>query len=109
MCDFCRLEDCLKSANPDLQTVLLPPPEGILEKNAALFTAGILHSLGAGLEVRVIGSEIWSCHHGDFKVFWSAYKHGQSGTPRELAKIKPQPIFSLGDLMSGEITKLKMI
>lgn len=100
----CRLENCLET-DPDLQTVLLPPPEGILDKNQAYMTARILHSLGAGLEVRVIGSNVLSSRHGHCRVFWSAYKDEQSGPPKELSKFEPQPIFSLDDFMSGEISK----
>lgn len=103
-CDFCRGEDCLLS-DPGLLTVLLPPPENIYDQAQTELTSHILQNLGAGLEVKVIGNNVYGSRHGDSKIFWSVDKHDQSKIPRELAKQEPEVIFSLGDFITGEISK----
>ncbi|KAL2077961.1 hypothetical protein ACEWY4_025646 [Coilia grayii] len=101
-----RAEDCVLS-DPALETVLLPPPDSILDENQANLTREILQKLGGGLEVRTIDHTVHGSRHGDSKVFWSIDKHDHSRNPRELSKQQPEPIFSFRDYISALMSFIK--
>lgn len=84
-----------------LDTVLLPPPDNILDHRRREKTAEILDSVGGGLEIITLDHIVYGSRHGDTKVFWSADKHERSGVPRELSKQQLEPIFSFKSYIEG--------
>lgn len=81
--------------------VSLPHPGFILDQRQAELTQRILHSLGDGLDVRVLGHAVYGLRRGEVKAFWSLSQYDNTRKPREVSKWEPQPLYLLKDFIQG--------
>lgn len=84
-----------------LHMVSLPSPEFIPDQKQAKLTQRILDSLGHGLDVGVLGHEVYGLRRGDVKAFWSFSRFDDGRTPQEISKLEPQPLYLFKDFIQG--------
>ncbi|XP_038132486.1 interferon regulatory factor 3 [Cyprinodon tularosa] len=86
-----------------LSLVSLPRPDGILDQTQAALTQRLLNSLGNGLDVGTLESVIYGQRRGDVKAYWSLSKFDNSRQPREVSKMKLEPLYYVKEFIQGII------
>lgn len=81
--------------------VSLPSPAFIVDQKQAELTQRILDNLGNGLDVGVLGHMVYGQRRGEVKAFWSFSRFDHSGTPQEISKLGPQPLYLFKDFIQG--------
>ncbi|CAL8303841.1 unnamed protein product [Lota lota] len=90
-----------------LTLVTLPRPPMTFNLQQISLTQRVLDSLGAGVDVGVSGSVVYSHRHGDARAFWSRCKFDRSTEPQEVAKMEPQGLFLFRDFARGILDFIK--
>lgn len=85
-----------------LSLVSLPRPDGILDQTQAALTQRLLNSLGNGLDVGTLENVIYGQRRGDVKAYWSLSKFDNSRQPREVSKMKLEPLYYVKEFIQGE-------
>lgn len=73
----------------------------MLNQTQAKLTQCILDKLGEGLDLGVLGHEVYSQRRGEIKAFWSFSKFDRSITPQEISKLQRQPLYLFRDFLRG--------
>ncbi|XP_037135059.1 interferon regulatory factor 3 [Syngnathus acus] len=84
-----------------LTLVSLPRPVTIKDQTQAKLTQCILDKLGGGLDIGVSGDVVYGQRRGESKAFWSFSEFDQSGLPREISKLQPDPLYPFRDFLRG--------
>ncbi|XP_056432408.1 interferon regulatory factor 3 isoform X3 [Gadus chalcogrammus] len=84
-----------------LTLVTLPTPPVTFDSVQNRLTQQVLDSLGAGVDVGVSGSVVYSHRRGNARAFWSRCKFDRSREPQQVAKMEPQALFRFQDFVGG--------